>query len=193
VNVHAAKKAEAPAAGVAPDVAFGWELESGRPWVATARPVELQPFELRFTLVPVLEDDGTQRNACTKFEISGPPAQEGSEAFELTRAQVGYLADNFDRFRQMAENPGLYETIRPAMLRTPGERWTKERLALLVNEFRALEGDPDGRIYTLARMWTPPEQDLPMNLSTIHRALKKAEELGLLDPGERAHPRKRNI
>ena len=160
--------------------------------VASIRPVELHPWELRFTLSRVIEDDGAERWACTHWEIAGPAPVEGAEACEITAGRMRHIADNFDRYRQMAENPGLYETIRPAMRREPRDRWTLDQLALLANEYRALDGDRDGRIYTLARMWTPSEQDQPINLSTIHRALKRAEEHGLLDPAERTRPRERN-
>jgi hypothetical protein len=107
--------------------------------VASIRPVELHPWELRFTLTRVIEDDGAEHWACTHFEIDGPAPVEGAEACEITAERMRHIADNFDRYRQMAENPGRYESIRRGMRRKRGEPWTPEALNLLVNDWRLLK------------------------------------------------------
>ena len=114
-------------------------------------------------------------------------ARRRGRGLEITAKRMRHIADNFDRYRQMAENPGRYESIRRGMRRKPGEPWTPEALNVLVNDWRLLEGAPRGRMWAL-------EDVYGIDRGNILRALTKAEKLGLLEAGEVSRrPPERNI
>lgn len=179
--------------GVATDVAFRLQ------WSGSANPdgryfsevtaAEL-PWPLRFAFVQAVEDDGSQRWVCTGVEIGRPILREEegleTDGVELTLPRFLHISENFDRYRMMAEmmlipteeNREHMLRIRRGMSRKHGERMTAQSLREFVNEWRALEDDPDGRTYKLAKRWG-------CNLATIHRWLDRAEAEGLIEPGER--------
>ena len=146
------------------------------------------PWPLRFGFVRVAEDDGTERWACVSCEQGGPigEADVEADAFELTAERQRHLDDNRDRYRFIAErrliptpeNRERSRHIRRAMMRKPREPWTRESLSLLVRDWRALEGDKNGRMWTLADRWG-------IHRTAVYRALDRAETQGLMNPGER--------
>jgi hypothetical protein len=77
--------------------------------------------------------------------------------------------ENLERSRQ----------VRRAMKRKKGEPWTRETLALLVEDWRALEKHPGGRMWRLGQLYGT-------HRSSVHRALERAEREGLMKPGERS-------
>ena len=130
------------------------------------------------------DEDGSERWTCCGLEIGRPILRDedglDSEQFELTPQRWRTIADNFDRYRLMAERrliptPENLERagrIRRAMRRKPGEPWTDEALALLATEYQALEGTR-GRNWMLA-------QRLGISRSNLQRALATAKRKGLM-------------
>jgi hypothetical protein len=144
--------------------------------------------------VRAVDDKGSERWVCTGVEIGRPILRDedgaDTDEFELTPARWRIISDNFDRYRLMAERrliptPANIEQarrIRRGMQRRRGEPLTAETLAALVADWRALEGDPRGRMYELA-------DRRGVHRSTIYRQLRVAADAGLL--GREELPRRR--
>jgi hypothetical protein len=195
MNGHAARVAKPPPSGVAPDVAsratFPGNANPDRRHFTLLEVPELL-WPLVFGFVRVIDDDGTERWACTGVDIGRPILRDEDDGldtdhFELTAERFRHISDNFDRYRLMAElrliatdeNLERSRRVRAAMKRKKGDPWSRESRALLVNDWRVLEGQP-GRMYELERRWK-------IARSNIHRALDQAEDEGLIEPGERQH------
>lgn len=193
MGLHEQTVLDPPHCGVALDVA------SRVTWAGPANPDARHfaehkfrelPWPIRFGFVLVGDDDGRTRWAIASIDIGRPIGrdEEGLDTseFEVTRERFRKVYENFDRYRLYAEHrliptdEGLERArqIRRAMLRRPGEAWTRDSLSVLVEHWRALaDAAGDDRMYVLAESWG-------ISRSAVHRALERADMLGVLKPGE---------
>jgi hypothetical protein len=190
MNGHAARKASAREERVALDVASStrwFEAADGASGCAvTLHEVAELPWPLVVTFVAEAQPDGSTRWDCRRIEI-------GREDLKVTATseQMRHIGDNFDRYRLLAEyrialtdeNRERSRRLRGVMTkkRAKGEKWTYADRELLVNEYRALEGDPRGRMKVLAQRWNGVYRQ------TINRQLWQAEADGQLGADELPH------
>jgi hypothetical protein len=174
--------------GDAPDVAFHWTWSGQKNpdarYFCSVQPREL-PWPLQFGFVQT----DTAEWVCVSVEIGRAilRSEDGLELDDvaLTAKRWRIVRDNFDRYRRMAElkliptqsGDTRARRIRRGMRHKPRERWTEEQLVNLAQMWRALEGEPSGRMWELAGV-------LDLDRSTVYRALRKAEEWGILEPDE---------
>jgi hypothetical protein len=128
-------------------------------WSIWIEPAEL-PWPLRFDFV-VVDNNGTQEWMCFGFEAGGPvrPDEERElDDYVLGMKQVSIIFSNFHQYEKIARElllgsdsgRDIATKTRRAMTRRSGGALDPVYLAGLVAEWRALEGEPTGRMWELA-------------------------------------------